>query len=178
MTYDNENNQNAVYALNSYIWKLLEANLGWDKADYTNRTPIIPVSQQPEFLQTARPFLVYGSALHPAEHLYSLKKEAVSYMIYSKSATEVNRIVDLLNETFARQDDAAEDVNNWLAVEGTPGNRATARRVHFGTIRAIMAEKAEDAPESEGGYAAGLVLVEAKYTVDDSNIITSGFTYP
>lgn len=173
MTYTDKN---AVYALNSYLWKLLEANLGWTKADYGDKVPIIPVSQQPEMMQSGKAFIVYGSAIHPADHLYSLKKEAVSYMIYGPSATEVNKIVNLLTEAFARQDDAAADVNNWLVTEGA-SRTGGYRDVHFGTIRTTMSEKAEDAPDEEGGYSAGLVLVETKYTVDNSNIITSGFTY-
>lgn len=166
---------NAVYALNSYTWKLLEANLGWKK--YQGLVPIVPVAQQPELMQSGNAFIVYGSAFHPPGHLYQHKKEALSYMIYSTSSTEVNRIVELLFDTFQRQDEAALDVNDWLVEEGnhrTGGHRG----VYFTTVVSRMAEKAEDAPEEEGGYAAGMVLIEMNYTEEPNDTIqTTGFTY-
>lgn len=167
--------KNAVYALNSYTWKLLEANLGWTRVKDNSLVPIVPVSQQPELMQSGKAFIVYGSAIHPADHLYQLVKEAVSYTIYSTSATEVNKVVNLLTETFARQDEAAADVNDWLAIEEAGRNKS--RNIHFGTVKATMSEKAEDAPNEEGGYAAGLVLVETRFTVTNSNIQTTGFNY-
>ena len=167
--------KNATYALNSYTWKLVEANLGWKK--WNGVPPIIPVAQQPEIMQSAKAFIVYGSAFHPSSHLYQHKKEAVSYMIYAPSSTEVNKIIELLFDTFERQDEAAADVNDWLVEEAnhrTGGHRG----VYFTTIKATMAEKAEDAPDEEGGYAAGMVLIEMNYTEDSNDTIqTKGFTY-
>ncbi len=169
--------KNAVYALNSYVWKLLRVNLGW--TEWNGVPPVIPVSQQPEIMQSGKAFLVYGSAIHPASHLYQHKKEAVSYMVYATSATEVNKIVNLLTDTFERQDEAAIDVNDWLALEGEPGNRTGGHRgVYFTTVKATMAEKAEDAAEEEGGYAAGMVLIEMQYTTDsNATLVTSFDTY-
>lgn len=169
MTYENKD---AVYALNSYTWKLLEANLGWEK--WKELPPIIPVAQQPELLQSGKAFLVYGSARHPAEHLYALVKEAVSYTIYATSSTEVNKIANLLADTFERQDEAADDVNSWLVTEDP--HRSSPRGISFGSIRTMMVEKATPADE-EGGYVAGLVMLEMKYTKQNNTIQTSGFTY-
>lgn len=167
--------KNAVYALNSYVWKLVEANLGWKR--YQGLIPIVPVAQQPELMQSGRAFIVYGSAFHPPGHLYQMKKEAVSYMIYAPNSTEVNRIVNLLFDTFQRQDEAAADVNDWLVEEGKH-KQGGHRGVHFAIVKSTMAEKAEDAPDEEGGYAAGMVLVEMHYTEDTNDTIqTSGFTY-
>lgn len=167
--------KNAVYALNSYLWKLVEANLGWKK--WNSVPPIIPVQQQPEIMQSGTSFMVYGSALHPPGHLYQHKKEAVSYMIYAKTATEVNRIVSLLHDTFERQDVAAADVNDWLVTEEE--GRGTHRGVVFTAIRATMAEKAEDPSNEESGYLAGMVMIEATYTADENDTIqTTGFEYP
>lgn len=167
--------KNAVYAFNSYTWKLLEANLGWTR--WNSVPPIIPVAQQPEIMQSGKAFIVYGSAFHPPSHLYEHKKEAVSYMVYATSSTEVNRIVELLFDTFQRQDVAAEDINDWLGEEAKHRDGGH-RGVYFTTVKSTMAEKAEDAPEEEGGYAAGMVLVELNYTEDTNDTIqTSGFTY-
>ena len=165
--------KNATYALNSYTWKLVEANLGWAK--WKGVPPIIPVQQQPEIMQSGKAFIVYGSAIHQPGHLYQHKKEAVSYMVYAPTATEVNRIVNLLSDTFERQDVAAEDVNNWLVTEAD--GRGSHRGVYFTSIKTTMSQKAEDPSDEEAGYFAGLVLVEMNYTTDTPNIVTSGFTY-
>lgn len=170
MTYEEKN---AVYALNSYTWKLLEANLSWTR--WNGVPPIIPVQQQPEIMQSGKPFIVYGSAIHPPEHLHALNKEAVAYMVYATTATEVNKICNLLSETFRRQDESADDVNDWLVIEA--GSRTGGHRgVHFATVKTMMVEKAENAAEEEGGYFAALVLIEAKYTIDSGVIQTTGFT--
>lgn len=171
MTYEHKS---AVYALNSYVWKLLEANLEWNKENYGGRTPVIPTSQQPELLATGRPFVVYGSAVHPASHLYSFKTEAVSYNVYGTSITEVNKIVSLLAETFERQDIAASDVNEWMNTEAA--GRSIDRGISFASIRTSMAERAEPADEEGGNYSA-LILLEVKYTVNNDTLTTSGFTY-
>lgn len=169
------NDKNATYALNSYTWKLLEANLEWTRVKNGTLIPIVPVSQQPELMQSGKAFIVYGSAIHPADHLYQLVKESVSYTVYATSSTEVNKAVNLLTEAFARQDDAASDVNDWLETERQA--RGKSRDIQFGTIKTTMSEKAEDAADEEGGYAAGLVLIETRFTVTNSNIQTSGFNY-
>lgn len=166
--------KNAVYALNSYTWKLLQVNLGWK--EWKGVPPIIPVQQQPELMQSGRAFMVYGSALHPPGHLYQLNTEAVSYVIYAPTATETNRVVNLLFDTFKRQDDAAADVNDWLAAEAT--SRGSHRGVYFTSIRATVAEKAERPADEEGGYLAGMVMVTAQFITDESDAITSGFTHP
>lgn len=171
MTYKEKD---AVYALNSYLWKLLKENLGWTR--WNDVPPIVPDQQTPEVMQSGKAFLVYGSAKHPPTHLYQHKSEAASYMVYALSATEVNRIVDLLTDVFERQDEAAADVNDWLALEAQ--NRAGGHRgVYFTTIRATMAEKAERPADEEGGYYGGLVMLEMRFTTDASSAVTNFDTY-
>lgn len=171
-----------AYALNSYTWKLLEANLGWTKVLVEGKgeiVPIVPIAQQPELMATGKPFIVYGSARHPADHLYQLVHESISYTIYAAgkiAATDVNKICNLLAETYARQDVAAADVNEWLAEE--EAGRGISRDLGFSSIRTIVAKGADPADE-EGGYVAGLVMVEAKYVELSTapGVQTSGFTY-
>lgn len=168
-------NKNAVMALNSYVWKLLEANLGWKKSDHNGIVPIVPLSQQPELMVSGKPFLIYGNTMHPATHLYQLKSEAVAYTIYATTVTEANKIAQLLIDAFERQDEAAADVNEWLDTERTVGN--IDRGVSFGTIRTAMSQKAEPADE-EGGRVASFVLLEMRYTAPNDSIQTTDFTYP
>lgn len=178
----------AAYALNSYTWKLLEANLGWTKVPVEGKgdiVPIVPIAQQPELLATGKPFIVYGNARHPADHLYQLVNESISYTIYAAgkiAATDVSKICNLLAETFARQDEAARDVNEWLVEEERgrieAGISPASRDVGFSSIKTIVSKGADPADE-EGGYVAGLVMVEAKYVELSTapEVQTNGFTY-
>lgn len=159
--------KSAAYALNSYTWKLLEANLGWDT--YQGTVPIIPTAQQPELMQSAKAFIVYGAATQPASHLYALNTDSISYVIYAPTTTEANNVAVLIYETFKRQDESANDVMEWLTVEGK------SRGIQFGSVRSVMLAKADPA-EDEGGYVSALVILEAKYTTDDQGIQTTGFT--
>jgi hypothetical protein len=172
-----DNNTNAIYALNSYLRKLLAVNLGIVSADYGDKDPVIPNAQVPEMMQKGKPFIVYGSGTHPATHLYRLRKEAVSYTIYATSATEVNKIANLLVDAFERQDDCVTDVNAWIDLEGQPGNRTGGKRqIHFAGIRLTMSQKAEPQDE-EGGYYNALIMLETQYVNLGTNIQTSFTSY-
>jgi hypothetical protein len=173
--YSEKNEGVAVYGLNSYTWKLLRENLGWKSDDYMSGVPIIPSAQQPELMETGKPFIVYGGAVRPPGHLYVHREESVAYNVYGTSSTQVNKVVSLLAETFVRQDESAADVNEWLDKEAV--GRGYSRNVSFTTIRAVLSERAEPSDE-EGGYVSGYVLLEYKYVAGDTGIVTSGFTYP
>lgn len=158
-----DNNSNAVYALNRYLWRVLEANLDWDESQYDGGKAIVPTAQVPELMMTNKPFIVYGSSFGPVGHLYALRNESIAYNIYSTSSTEANRVASLFTDAFEGQDESAERVNNYLELEAP--TREEPRGITFGSIRYTLVEKAEPADE-EGGYVASLVLVEATYTVD------------
>lgn len=165
----------ATNALRSYLWKLLESNLGWSKDDYNGVVPIIPIAQEPELKDTGRPFVVYNSSQHEANHLYVLKSEEVGLYIYAPTVGEANRIAKLIADTFDRQDEAADDVNSWLNTEQAGRNKN--RNIAFTSIKTDLIDRA-DATDNEGGYVAALVLLEAKYLTENNTIVTTGFTYP
>jgi hypothetical protein len=173
--YADKNEGMAVYGINSYVWKLLEKNLGWKKENYTNGTPIIPSAQQPELMAGKAPFLVYGSAVRTPGHLYVHREESLAYNVYATTSTEVNKIISLLSETFDRQDEAAADVNEWLDVEAR--GRGYRRNLSFTTIKTTLSERAEPADE-EAGRVSGFILLEYKFIAGDTGIVTDGFTYP
>jgi hypothetical protein len=163
---------NASYALRSYVWKLLRQNLGWTEFD-NGLIPIITTQQQPEAMEAGRPFLVYGSAIHQPGHLYALRTEAISYTIYATDIDEANTVANLLADTFERQDEAAADVNEWIDLERQHGKF---RNVSFGTITAVLVEKAVPT-DQEGGFYAATVMLQAKYT-SNRTPVTQFTTYP
>jgi len=163
----------AIYALNSYVWKLIETNLGWSKSDYSGAVPIIPSSQQPELMNTKKPFLVYGSAGQPFGNLYVQRRDSVSYNIYGQTAKEVNDVVALIADAFETQDQAADYVNQWLTTERNATGRD--RGISFLSVRPIMSGRATAAAD-EGGLVSAYCMVEIKY-VSENNAVTTGFTY-
>lgn len=165
----------APHALNSYTWKLIEANLGWKKTS-DGLVPIIPVAQQPEMMEAGNPFIVYSSSRPTPGHLYALERQMVVYRLFSDSSTTANNVAELLFKAFARQDEAAADVNEHLDAEVEKGGRAKRRPVYFSSIKSYALQDEEPA-ETEGGYASTSVVVEMTFTADDSDIQTSGFTY-
>lgn len=167
-------NSNGVYTLNSFTWKVLEMNLGWTTADYDGARPIIPTSQQPEFLSLTKPFLVYGSSAPRSAHLYALKNESVAYTVWGTSISEVNKVVDILASVFEQQDEAAAAANEWIDVERA--GRSIDRGISFATIHLSMVQRAEPA-EQEGGFYKGFLIVDIKYTNSFQPELT-GFTYP
>lgn len=167
----------AAYALNDYTWKLLEHNLNWTKVTPPNMTasavPIIPLSQQPEFMQTKKAFLIYSSSVQPSAYLYAHRVETIGYTVFASTVTEVNKTLDVLLGAFERQDEAARDVNEWLAVQRAGGGKN--RTVMFTSIRNQFVQKATPA-EQEGGYIGGTILLECKY-IEKFEPVTTGFTY-
>ena len=151
----------AVYALNSYVWKLLQANLGWTTAQYGNRRPIVPAAQQPEFLQYEYPFVVYGSAMDKFETEPYINSETVAYTIYGKNANEVNQVMRVLAEALKWMDESANNVNAWLHREGQT-RQGGKRPTSFLTIRVLQAASA-GSPISEGGRVDAQVVVRVKY---------------
>lgn len=177
-------NKSIVYGINSYLKKLLEVNLDWEDETFTNSlgetfksSRIIPASQQPELINSGKPFIVYGSTIRSSGHLYALKIETIAYTVYSTSVTEVDKIIGLIDEALTRQDDSAVDLNNWFDLEGETNNRpGGSRDLSVLSTKVVMAQKAE-ASESEGGYSSGTVMLECRYVVGDSGIETSFVTY-
>lgn len=156
--------RSAVYALNHYTWELLKNNLGW--TEYNTVPLIIPIAQQPELMQSGKPFIVYGSAYQPPQHLYALNSESIAYTIWGTSTTEVDNVANLLYEVYKRQDEAAADVNDYIGRAGIyPG-------ISFGTIRCTMTAQAEPA-DDEGGFVSALIMLEVRYTADQPAIQTA-----
>lgn len=164
---------NAVNALNEYVRKLLNVNLGWEPVNGV--FPLVPLAQQPELLATGKPFIVYGWARHPVGHLYQHRRDSISYTVFAPDGGNeagsdiVERVINLLSDTFDRQDEAADDVNDYLEQVKTEAGRD--RKIGFTSIRTTVVENAQ-AAEEEGGIVAGLIMVDAQYVKLGETAIT------
>jgi hypothetical protein len=167
MTYDDNA---APLALNAYVRQLLKTNLGWERLP-NGLFPLVPISQQPELMSSGKPFVIYGWSRHPSDHLYQYVKESVSYTVFAADQDGqagvdiVRKVVNLLAETFARQDEAADDVNDFLEQEDND------RQIGFSSVKTTVVQS-PDAATEEGGHVAGLVMVEVRYVKLGSNIVT------
>lgn len=174
MTYDDKLT-NGMYAINSYTWKLLQANMGWTSSNYKGARPIIPSAQQPEFMEIGKSFIVYTSMITPAPDLWMVTSETLAYTIYSKSTTEADHIANILYDTFKRQDEAARDVNEWIDTERA-GSKL--REVSFTNIRATMTDKSNAKDEESGYYNALFMAIIQYHNMNGQVPQTNGFTYP
>lgn len=152
----------AVYALNSYIWKVVEANLGWDKANYGNRAPIVPANQHPEFLQYNKPFIVFGSAVtRGLGGVPYLSTETVAYTIYATTATEANQIMRTLVKALEWMDETAKWVNEWIVEEGLT-RVGGERKIRFRSITVTQATSAGP-QQQEAGRVDAQVMLHTQY---------------
>lgn len=165
---------NMMYALNTYVWKVLEANLGYSKTDYRDTVPIIPRQQVPEYLEIAKPFIVYGSAQHPSTDFWGVKRESVAYNVYSTSTTTSDGIINLLTNVLERQDEAAADINQHLD-DLVSRSGDTARKITFGSVRVTVTNDSSPSDE-EGGFYSSLLMLDVIYTIYPV-IKTTGFSY-
>jgi len=149
-----------AYLLRAYAWQVLKANLSWDEANYGGVIPIVPVSEEPELTQYDKPFIVYGYVDDPTvTDAYFRRRGSMTFVIYSTNFGEIATAMNVLNETFGREDDSARDVNAFTST--IPQFRG----IRFGNINVGFAEGA--APEeTEGGRQSALLNIRYDYFVD------------
>lgn len=177
MYIDKDNN--VVNALNSYVWKLLQVNLGWTKTDFQGSNPIIPAAQMPEFNDNGHDYIVYSSTANPSGPLWAIKSETVAYTIYSNSTTSADAVVNMLHSALERMDESAADINNWIDQERAHNGETSqnlTRAVSFMSVWATVAEKAGNPSDEQGGQVASTILLNVLYT-EHNNVVTR-FQYP
>jgi len=71
----------APHVLNGYVWAVLKANTTMIESNYGGLRPIIPASQEPEFTQYNKPFLVYGFAEDPTSDNLAIRSGTLVYLL-------------------------------------------------------------------------------------------------
>jgi hypothetical protein len=80
------------YAVNNYVWALLQKHRGWSKID--GRVPMIPAQQQPEFMNFKKPFIVYGfTNEYNSGELEPEDSTVIHYLIYAQTEEEVDESI-------------------------------------------------------------------------------------
>lgn len=150
-----------VYAVNNYTWALLQQKLGWEKV--SGKVPVIPSTQQPEFMQYDKPFIVYGFAAEPGNgDLYAHNVETVAYTVYGPNVSGVNTATYMLNQAFRRFDESADDLNRWIHNGSTEKNLFM--DINF-THTQVSAHAGADDQDQEGGRQDGMIVIRYGYTI-------------
>lgn len=147
------------YAIIDYVWDLLKLNTSMKLSDYNGRIPVIPSSQQPEFTDLDKPFIVYAWSETPTTDMYKHRSGQISFAIYGKSDREISKISNIVSTALGMYDDSAFNINNWKS-----------ENTSYGTIRfTSLWSGAFDGPSpesQEGGRQSGVVLIRYRYIAD------------
>lgn len=155
-----------VYVLRAYAWNLLKNNTTMRESDYGGLIPIVPVAEEPELTQYDKPYLVYGYALDGAGDLYARQSGSMSFVIYSTRFGEITQILNILSEGLGRQDESAQDVNEFSDTEPAFSGMRFGH-VSLGFVEGGAPEGSDArAPLTEGGRQSGLINVNFEYYVD------------
>jgi hypothetical protein len=150
-----------AHALNAFTQaKLVEAGF-ITLANYNGLTPIIPAQQQPEYTNLAKgiPFIVYNYTQEGTYQDWWLEHEQVAYVVYTDDANKIREIITFLNHLYRRFDWSAQDINIWLAANGS----ATQKTFDFKYVRVVNATSLEPATE-EGGRHSALIVLNTCFT--------------
>jgi hypothetical protein len=145
-----------AHALNAFTQaKLIEAGF-ISLTDYKGLSPIIPAQQQPEFTNLTKsiPFIVYNYAQEGTYQQWWLEHEQVAYVVYTDDASKIRDIMHFLNQLYRRFDWSAQEINTYLAANGS----ATQKAFDFKYVRVVSATSLEPATEEGGRHSATLVL--------------------
>lgn len=145
-----------THALNAFTQaKLIEAGL-IVMTDYKMLTPIIPAQQQPEFTNLTKsiPFIVYNYMQEGTYQDWWLEHESVAYVVYTDDSNKLREIVHYLNNLYRRFDWSAQEINTYLAANGTASQKA----FDFKYVRIVSASSIEPATEEGGRHSATIVM--------------------
>src|SRR5574338_142876 len=147
---------NPALVINRYTYDVLKGAIGWDRANYNGKTPIIPSQQLPEFTAYNKPFLVYGWSESGSHDLGFIRTGTMAYAIYDLDDRIIIKIIDALVTTFSRWDETAEDVNIYKSSNNAFGDFL------FTTFSIGLVEGPTPA-DQEGGRRSGVVTIRYDY---------------
>lgn len=125
-----------VLTVNGYLWhvmKQVDPSLSLTK-NYGNKIPFFPMSDSASGAKSweTKPYVIYDRMLRMTKSpFYPIKKEHILYAVKGKeeSTLEWGMAIQYILD---RQDDAAQDVNNWNRSQANPAN------VYFHSLRVFQ----------------------------------------
>lgn len=146
-----------IYAVNDYVWELLQQRHGWK--EIKGNRPLLPAQQQPEFMNTSDPFLLYASS---AEYnngaVESMDSDIISYAIFDDSVDDANLAAETIKNAFL-DFNSAHNITKWVKQSSGVVNDDR----HIITYTEVMDRETSGIIASEGGKAMSTVTVRVGY---------------
>lgn len=146
-----------IYAINDYVWELLQRKHGWKKIN--NLRPILPAQQQPEFMNSSNPFLLYASS---AEYnnggLEGMDSEIISYAVFDDTVDDADLAVETIKNAFLAFS-SADNITKWIK----QSDRLVDEDKHIVNFTEVMDRETSGIIQSEGGKAMSTVTLRVGY---------------
>lgn len=146
-----------------YLWNEMKDELGYTESDYGGLIPITTPHESPELQGYDGPNIVYTWSKRPSSGgLWLLENELITFTVFSQKAEKINEIINLAFGRLNKQDESAQDMNNYLA--GLFGAAySDMKRFDYKSIGVVMAD-GPSPPLTEGGRYDGYFTVSVRYT--------------
>lgn len=154
----------AVHGLRSYMWRLLQDELGWTLDDYadangTKYVPIITPEQDKIFNAIDKPYIVYSFSRGATSNAWFVENEMGAFTVYSSNADDIREVLNMFQTKFNRRDDSAYDLNEYVQK-----NLADKYKVFdYKTLWVSTVQGPQPATE-EGGRRDGYMTINMNYT--------------
>jgi hypothetical protein len=109
----------ASYDVRKILWKELKDHNLFKEEDYyadgfsSPLIPIIPAQQVPEFnnLLAGKTYIIYDIMQNATAETFWMSEETITFTVVSRSAIEIQTLINFLTDLFRRYDLTARDVN-------------------------------------------------------------------
>lgn len=153
-----------VFVLIDYAYAVLNANdpTVWDKTKYEGLIPIIPLNEEPEFSEFPGPRIIYEYAMAARGSAVYRGRGSVTFAIRDNNFRRLTRAMNILGESFNREDESARDVNHFVHSLATRPLNPVPFNVSFGHI-SVSFQESGTPEEEEGGMMTGVVSIVFDY---------------
>ena len=101
-----------IYGINDYVWRLLEVKCDWEKID--GIVPIIPAQEQPEIMNSSKPYALYGSSTDYNDgELEPMDVDIIVYLIFAKTSEQADDATEVIKNAF-KAFDSASNITDWI----------------------------------------------------------------
>ena len=155
-----------VLTVNGYLWdtmKRIDPTLSSPRK-YGTTIPFFPMSDSTSGTKSweNKTYAIYDRMFRQSSSaFYPIKKEHILYAIKGKEETTFEW-ASAIQYILDRQDDAAQDINDWNRSQETPAN------VYFHHLRVFQTESSVSRDFSNRPYYITQFIVEAEYHFTDS----------
>lgn len=172
------NNFPAVYGVNQYVWNQLStgsnpvlapADYSYGQADGNPLVPIIPLGEEPTFLQmideqpgiVTKPYIVYTWYTNGFDaNSWYKPTDTVLYKVYAPSVAKLNQIVLTMVDMLKRYDVSAASVNRFIMLS----NLSNEYKLYNYSAISVASATGGVAPMLEQDPITASVVLRVSYT--------------